>query len=299
MKRIKEFIRKVWGIYKMLGFWGFLKDASIHFLWRNPIPVDSAAASVTVNDKPAIKTTSKVVKYNLNFDDLLPCDTDLTILERLVQLFPKIKITIFMSINSRLGRNANILNYPEWCQKVAQLPKKNFEIAVHGYYHHLNDWKKTPEFKYLPKKEAMTLLLKCEQAFKKAGIRFIRGFRPPRWEMSRGTEKALEELNYLFLSDTPRFYKEHQDIKIPRIFVNSDIKENEEHIEIKSYKHLLMNPKDFYIHRGHLVGCCDNYLTKDTFDNIVKTINSFGKVEFKFLSEIANENFSLHATGKS
>lgn len=242
------------------------------------------------DDKSAPKTTLRPVKYNLNFDDLLPCYTDFTLLERLVQLFPEIKVTIFMPINSRVWGNKNILDYPRWCQKIAQLPSKNFEIAPHGYYHHLNDRVRTPEFKYLSKKEAANLLLRCEEAFKRAGIKFIRGFRPPRWEMSKGTEQALEKLGYLFLSDSPRFYEEHQNIKIPRIFANSDIKENEEHIyEVKPYRHLLLDLREFYIHRGHLVSHCDNNLTKDTFDNIVRTVMSFENIEFKFLSEIAEE----------
>ena len=195
-----------------------------------------------------------------------------------------------MPINSRDWGNKNILDYPKWCQKVAQLPSKNFEIALHGYYHHLNDRMETPEFKYLTKEEAIDLLVRCEDAFKRGGIKFIRGFRPPRWEMSKGTERALEKLGYLFLSDSPRFYEEHKDIKIPRIFANSDIKENEEYIcEVKPYKHLLLDSREFYIHRGHLVSHCDNNLTKDTFDNIIRTVMSFKNIEFKFLSEIAEE----------
>lgn len=238
------------------------------------------------------KVTPNLVRYNLNFDDLLPCYSDFTLLERLVQLFPEIKITIFMPINNRDWGNKNILDYPKWCRKIAQLPSANFEIALHGYYHCLNDRVETPEFKYLLKEEAIDLLLRCEDAFKRARIKFIRGFRPPRWEMSKGTEQALEELDYLFLSDSPRFYEEHQDIRVPRIFPNSDIKDNEEYIEVKPYKHLLLDSREFYIHRGHLVSHADNNLTKDTFDNVVKTIVSFSNVKFKFLSEIALDLFS-------
>lgn len=106
----------------------------------------------------------------------------------------------------------------------------------------------------------------------------------------RTQDRMDDGFDYLYLSDSPRFYEEHKDIKIPRIFANSDIKENEEYrYEVKPYKHLLIDSQEFYIHRGHLVSWCDNNLTKDTFENIIKTIRSFGNIEFKFLSEIAEE----------
>lgn len=291
MIQIKKLKNKATIAFKMQGFSGLAKEVLLYFLKlvNPPISKASPVKIVPYKNRIAMKTTARRVKYNLNLDDLLPGNSGLVLLKRLVKSFPKIKITIFVPISSREAKNTYILDQPQWCKEIAHLPPKNFEIGVHGYYHHLNDWRKTPEFKYLSKKEATTLLLKCEQVFKKAGIKFIRGFRPPRWEMSKGTEQALEELGYLFLADTPRFYQEHQDIKIPRIFVNSDIKENEEHDEIKTYKDLLLEPQKFCIQRGHLVGYCDNNLTKATFDNIVKIIRSFNKVEFKFLSELARE----------
>lgn len=237
------------------------------------------------------KSDNTPVRYNLNFDDLLPCYHNFKLLEKLVRLFPEIKITIFMPINSRdWGDNKNnILDHPKWCRKVAKLPSENFEIALHGYYHHLNDEDKTPAFKYLSKEEVIELLLKCEEAFKKAGIRYTKGFRPPRWEISKGTEQALGELGYLYLSDSPRFYEEHKDIEILQIFSNSDIKENEERVMYKACKNVLLDSRKYYIHRGHLVGRLENTLTKANFDNIVRIIRSFENVEFKFLSEIAQE----------
>lgn len=233
-----------------------------------------------------------ITNYNLNLDDLLPCYTNFVLLEKLLDHFPQIKITIFMPINSnsRYGPlSNNIFDHPNWCQKIASLPRDNFEFAIHGFYHNLNDYLQTPEFKYLSKKQAKNRLLKCQAALKKMGIKFTKGFRPPRWEMSRGTEHALEELGYLYLSDTPRFFNKHKNIKIPRIFPNSDIQDNHHHCEIRPYQKLLLNPQQFYIHRGHFVSGCDNNLTEQTFNNIIKTIKSFKKVRFKFLSEIAQE----------
>jgi len=230
-------------------------------------------------------------RYNLSLDDLLPCYRDFALLEDLTQILPEIRITVFMPVDSRdrgEGKN-NILDHPEWCQEVAQLPAENFEFSVHGYYHHHDDAAGTPEFKHLTQSGAIELLLKCEEAFGKAGIRCTKGFRPPRWEMSRGTAQALEELDYLYLSDNPEFYEAHRGIEIPRLFPNSDIRENEEYHLVKPFKRLLLDSRRYYLHRGHLVSLCRNNLTQDTFDNIVRTVRSFEKVEFKFLSEIAEE----------
>lgn len=292
MKRFKKTIRKAWATNKMLGFGGFILEVIRYLLKLDSSVQNSRINPTEVVYNKKLSTLRKIpreVKYNLNFDDLVPHYSDITLLERLVEIFPKIKITIFMSANSRVGRDCNILNNPEFCQRIAQLPKNNFEIGFHGYYHHLNDWARTPEFKYLSKKEATDILRKCERVFKKAGIEFIRGFRPPRFELSKGTQEALEDLNYLFLSDLPKYYEEHKDIKIPRVFANSDIVENEEYIFYKQYRHLLLDTRKYYIHRGHLVGNCDNYLTQESFNNIIKTINNFKKVKFMFLSEIADE----------
>lgn len=233
--------------------------------------------------------STAIRRYNLSLDDLLPCYQDFALLEKLIWSLPRIKVTVFVPVNSRdrgEGKN-NILDYPEWCQRVAQLPAGNLEFAIHGYCHH--DAAGTPEFRNLSQGEATRLLLQCEAAFRKAGIRCSKGFRPPRWEMSQGTARALEELGYLYLSDNPELYEAHQDIKIPRLFPNSDIRENEEYHLVKPFKRLLLDSRRYYLHRGHLVSRCRNNLTQDTFDNIVRTVESFSKVEFRFLSEIAEE----------
>jgi len=96
----------------------------------------------------------------LNFDNLLPCYTDFTLLEKLVQAFPKIKITIFMPINSNSKYSSitnNIFDHPEWCKKISQLPPDNFEITVHGYYHNSDNRKKRLSSNIYPRKNQLTV----------------------------------------------------------------------------------------------------------------------------------------------
>jgi predicted deacetylase len=234
---------------------------------------------------------SDMVTYNLNLDDLLPRYNDFSLLRRLVREVPRIKVTIFMPISSRdqgEGRN-NILKHQGWCRSLVSLLGKNFELSFHGWQHHLAN--KMPEFKYLTKSDAKELLLRCEDAFDQMGLPYKRGFRPPVWEMSKGTEEALEELGYLYLSDSPRFYEMHKDIRIPRIFSNDDVGAGQEYAEVKPFlgKGILPDPSKYRIQRGHLVSDLRNNLTSKTLSNVLRTIRSLGEVRFSFLSEIAAE----------
>lgn len=238
----------------------------------------------------------KLVKYNLNFDDLLPDFRNFYLLAKLVRVFPEIKINIALPIASRdLSNNNNIFDYPQWLVVVRQLSRsKNFEFSPHGYYHTtVINGKEVPEFKFVTKEQGRSLILKCERALNQAGIKFVRGFRPPRWEISQTGIEALISLGYLYLSDTPRFYDQHFNLKMPRIFSNSDIRHNEDYIDITLYRHLLSpDPARYYIQRGHISPVSDNYLTSRTTDNIIRTVKllqSFKQVEFRFLSEIAQE----------
>lgn len=238
-----------------------------------------------------MSTTDQCIQYNLNLDDLLPRYTDFSVLYKVLRVVPDIKVTVFMPISSRdWGQGKNyILDHPYWCRKVASLPSKNFEFSCHGWEHHLRD--KTPEFKCLSQADATVLLEQCERAFARAGIPFVKGFRPPCWEMSEGTERALENLGYLYLSDSPRFYEEHKDIKIPRIFSNDDIGQGRTYAEVKPFvgSGILPDPGRYCIQRGHLVSDLRNNLTAINLQRVINTVRSLRSVEFKFLSEIAQE----------
>jgi peptidoglycan/xylan/chitin deacetylase (PgdA/CDA1 family) len=243
-------------------------------------------------------TTNSAIQYNLNLDDLLPCYTDFSLLRKLVQVVPGIKVTIFMPVSSRdWGEEKNnILKHAAWCEQVAALPIENFELSFHGWQHHLAD--KTPEFKYLSREDAKDMLSRCEEAFTRMGLSYRRGFRPPVWEMSEGTARALEEMDYLYVSDSPRFYEMHKDIKIPRIFANDDIGAGQQYGEVRPFlsSGILPDVAKYRIQRGHLVSDLRNNLTLHTLPNILRAIRSLGdKVEFKFLSEIA-EAWVLNST---
>ena len=230
---------------------------------------------------------------NISIEDLDPKFDNLDLLHRIVNNFPEIKIDLFIPCNSnwrlaqwrkmKPGWTNNILKHPEWCRKIAVLPDKNFEIAVHGYYHQSQD-AALPEFLHLDKMQAKERLLLCEQAFGKAGIPFVRGFRPPKWECSEGTIEALEELNYLFYAPDPRSVDEAPSSSvIPQIFFNTSL---DGKVEIET-----PHPKNKYcLIRGHYqladwaLTICYKYLIP-----FLKDLQQKEKLEFKFYTEIARD----------
>jgi len=235
---------------------------------------------------------NKSVIYNLSLDDLLPFNTDFSLLYRLIKAFPGIKINIFIPIQGRSYRGMrNILDYPAWCEKVQKLPKKNIEFGLHGWFHHLNDSKSTPEFANLSQKEAAQLLKRCENALERAEIPFSRGFRPPGWIMSKGSYEACKELEYVYIADNASCYpySEYEDIRIPRIFVNRDLAY--ERIIRPFYQSALYFPDraKYCFQYGHFTSKAKNNFNESNLRKIVRIIKSLPQVDFRFLSELGAE----------
>jgi len=232
----------------------------------------------------------------IDIDDLEPKFTDFGPLYGLIDNFPDIKITIFMPVNTNWAsdwwRNNHpnwvssyILRHPGWCKKVSELPRENVEIALHGYYHHTMDGSLhgRPEFLSFTKDEALKRLLLCEQTFDKAGIPFVRGFRPPRWEYSIGTIEALEELDYLFCAPDPRRIGEVVSPIIPQIYYNAYVDGSQEKSSPTSWD-------EYRLFRGHY-----HYIDHPLMLNYRKLVGQLRRlleeedVTFKFYTEIADD----------
>lgn len=183
---------------------------------------------------------SKVIYFNLNFDDFHPQlspdfggDPEKGVFRRLRKLleeFPGLKITLFTVPNwidrprrgfrpwyllkQELGLKVikpymdepfRLDKHPAWCEAVRLMVEKGyFEIAVHGY-HHCNPYlfAHGQEFVELSEAEAYTRILLAEELFQRCGIPFVKGFRPPGWGISAGLIRALKKLNYEFISPFP------------------------------------------------------------------------------------------------
>lgn len=184
--------------------------------------------------------SSKVVYFNLNFDDFHPQSSPdfggdpergaFRCLRELLHEFPGLKITLFTVPNwidrPRIGPPAWYLlkqklglkvikpyahepfrldKHPAWCASVRSLVREGrFEIAVHGYFH-CNPYlfAHGQEFVGLDEKEAYERILKAEEIFQRCDIPYVKGFRPPGWGLSAGLIRALKKLNYWFISPFP------------------------------------------------------------------------------------------------
>lgn len=134
-------------------------------------------------------------------------------LTKLVENFPEIKITLFVTPNwnykpisifphlaiSWLNK-FRIDKHKEWCNWLREKTKtKNFEIGMHGYTHYQLSYPFQTEFKRLSEREAINRINKSEGLFKKMKLPFIKLFRPPGWLISEESVFALSRKGY-FLS---------------------------------------------------------------------------------------------------
>lgn len=236
--------------------------------------------------------------YNLSLDDMTPMFKNFDHLYELIKQAPGIKVTMFVPINKLdFPGDNSLLRNKDWCEELKKLPKENFEISPHGLHHTVAG--NRPEFKRLTFKKANALLKICENAFEDMGIEYVKGFRPPMWQISRGTVEALEKRKYIYLADTPRNlrYQEVRHVNIPRIFINDDIYFGNLADEIRLYEKHLPDKKDMLLQRGHLVSRSLNNLFErigerkfvigNNFKKVCDTVNSLSNPRFMFLSEIA------------
>lgn len=178
----------------------------------------------------------KTIVVHLNFDDFHPqrnSDGDfgdigsggaLEHMENLTQEFPGLTISLFTVPNwidqpyrrhrymylirhifglypvvaSHQDQPFLISKHPLWCQKVNELVAAGkFEIANHGYFHHNPHIRiHGQEFMGLSEAENRKRILLAEEEFTKAGLRFVKAFRPPGWGVNATLTKVLRELNY-------------------------------------------------------------------------------------------------------
>ena len=225
--------------------------------------------------------------YNLSLEDFIPTFTKFSLLETLIKRCPNIKMTLFVSLNSAVAKGNNLYDNPHWCSLVRALPTKNVELAYHGWRHHLKDATSTPEFALLNEEESVELLQLCERAADDVGLLFTKGFRPPRWKISKGCIKALESLNYLYLAGHPIYLDDYSETTLPCIFFNSDIGKNTNEKWLLLYKGETPDITKYYLHRGHFISKGLSNLTPKTVNNILQTICNLAPAQAIFLSELA------------
>ena len=279
------------------------------------------------------------VKYlNINIDDIHPetrnyiadCGGDMErgvfkYLLKLIEEFPKIKVTLFVTPNwidkpndpllIKLIKKVLGLKYTnewkdepfrldkhiEWCEWLNELVRRgNVEVAIHGLYHHRNSDPHSAEFLGLSYEECITRLLNAERIFETSGLKYVRGFRPPGWGVSEGLFKALKDLSYVFVSLDPLAC----EINVPRYEVsefnslinipqNWDIKNGkiEEAFEILKKGNILSVKGHIQERYGR--DKLNNGLTEESYKNVRKLLIRIEDegldLRFAKMEEIAND----------
>lgn len=222
------------------------------------------------------------VMFNLNFDDLHP-ETDKHIADaggekekgilrwffKIKENYPKIKATFFTTPNWKYKKSYVGLEYyarrilhmktiqiwedepfridkhKEWCK---WLNKQKFEIAVHGLHHYQSRHPQSAEFENLNYEEAKRRIKEAEELFKKSGLKYVRGFRPPGWGENEYLIGVLKDLGFKFISRHPSHGEEIKDLNgIVNIPQNWDIASG----TIKDVENILKSGKPI-LAKGHI-----------------------------------------------
>jgi len=160
------------------------------------------------------------IKLNVSIDDVSPHPLSSTkVLKkcfRLIDSFPEIKFSLFVPVSYwRTKRPETVTQnplqidlYPDFCNELANLPTKNFEICYHGFYHGIPGVSDNDEFEKLDKDTALRVFAAMEEVVNRAGLTnvFKPVFRPPAWRMSPGAISAAKDFGIKILALSPKEY---------------------------------------------------------------------------------------------
>ena len=159
-------------------------------------------------------------KINISIDDVSPHPKSSTkVLDqcyKIIELFPSAKFTLFVPVaywrttrpNISTSEPLFISKYPSFCDEMRKLPKENFEIGYHGYYHGIPRKSDNDELRYLEYAEAASLYEKMFEEVEKANLQnvFKKIIRPPAWRMSPEAIKAAGDMGFEVLALSPDKY---------------------------------------------------------------------------------------------
>lgn len=225
-------------------------------------------------------------RCNLAVDDYMP-GSNIAELHKLVKEIPGIKVNLFVAVDSRILPGNNLLTAnPEWLARTSALPPENFEIALHGVEHTLAG---EPEFKHLDYATAKAKLLFGFKVLADTGLSFVRGFRPPQWQLSKEAVRAINDLELDFLTDAPLYHSLHkQQVQVPRFYSNVDIAEGWEKLYSPKtpYYKFLPDIKKVFFARGHSVSQCANNLTPKNIARLKRWVSELD-ADWTFMSTYA------------
>lgn len=173
-----------------------------------------------------------MAKLNISIDDVSPHPlSSIKVTDRcfeLINIYPDIKFTLFVPVaywrtcskgNIPTKKPLILSEYPDFCNSLQKLPKKNFEIGYHGYYHGIPRRTDNDEFADLSHEDALEKFNLMSSVVESSGLKdvFSPLFRPPAWRMSPGSFQASLKagIKHLAISSEPhsRLTYENEDTK--------------------------------------------------------------------------------------
>ena len=160
------------------------------------------------------------MKLNISIDDVSPHPlSSIKVLERcheMIEKFPDIKFTLFVPTaywrtvreGVKTEKPLHLYDYPDFCQSLRNLNKKNFEVGYHGHFHGIPGTNDNDEFHSLTYEEASLKFKEINRVVEESNLRevFSPIFRPPAWRMSPGSILAAKDAGVQVLALSSREY---------------------------------------------------------------------------------------------
>ncbi len=248
-----------------------------------------------------LKSSRISAVVNISIDDIsshpLSSDKCLSNCYRLIDLFPDVKISLFIptaywrtvdadgSLLKTATEHPLYLNEDkDLCNTLKGLSKKNFEVCYHGFYHGIPGVSNNHEFKELNYEEARDRLYQMMEPVVKAGLinTFKKIIRPPSWYMSAESIRAARDLGFEYISLAT-------DRKIRRSYQFEDKKASN-----VTYYNICPPyspyPEEVYLKNNIVFHACewsDNYFGEDNFKDLVSTLKAWrGDIRFGFTEDM-------------
>lgn len=160
------------------------------------------------------------MKINISIDDVSPHPmSSVKVLDRcfeLIEIFPDIKFSLFVPISYWRTVRPEIATqqplqidmFPDFCNTIKNLPKNNFEICYHGFFHGIPGKSDNDEFQHLTYEQAREKFDTMFSVVEKSGLQeiFKLIFRPPAWRMSPNAIRAAKDAGIKILALSPKDY---------------------------------------------------------------------------------------------
>lgn len=232
------------------------------------------------------------MKLNISIDDVSPHPrSSIKVLDRcfeLIKSFPDIKFSLFVpiaywrTVRPEIATQYPLLvnQFPDFCKFLKDLPKENFEICYHGFYHGIPGKNDNDEFQLLSKEEAIQKFQMMFSVVNESNLTdvFKPIFRPPAWRMSPGSIEAAKEVGIEILALSPKEYA------------------------LQTYKNSYLNSKVVfytcnppfddlqYFEKNEIVyHACEwdkNYLSIDLTQKLSEWLNTQNELNFCFLEDL-------------